>query len=378
MTPAKTIATEGASRQKIRVYEETVGGSRLIRVRWRENGKRLTRSWPYTSDNKATAKVFAKGLAEGREIRVTMTPLTLRELWDRYSEAEFPNLRAKSQKLYKEYFARWETMWGKDFVAANTTLSMVTEFRTALTKQGKAISTIRHSIETVKMVYTWGAMQKFVPVSDIALYKFKIGKDARKAPPAEYRTEEFQQILAQLDPAKATEWRAFVALAICGFQGVRQNSVLHLQWCDIGVNEITWRAKWDKVGREWKQPIREGTRLALGIAARWTNLDVHGPWVLPSGSSKNRGDCYTIGALYLALCGAEERAGIKHLKQRGAHGLRRMLAGDIATLTGDATLAMRSIGDTDMKQAPKYIQKRDDALEDAFRRLDTPEGATKP
>lgn len=374
MTPAKTIATEGASRQKIRVYTE----GDLIRVRWRENGKRMTRSWPFSAANKATAKAFAKGIAEGREIQSTRSPVTLRQLWEKFAEAEFPHLRPKSKKLYKEYFARWETMWGRDFLAERTTLLMVVEFRTALAKQGKAISTIRHSIETVKMVYAWGAMHKLILTSEIALYKFKIAKESRKAAPPEYSTEEADNILAQLDPNSATQWRAWVALTICRQQGVRQNSVLHLKWTDVTTTHITWRAEWDKNGKEWSQPLRDGTRKAIAIAALWTPTWYHCQWVLPSGYSRqNKEDPYTIGGLYLALRKAEARAGVKHLENRGGHGLRRLLAGDINEATGDPALAMMAIGD-DVRQAGRYIQKRDDRMREVFDQLDNPEEAAKP
>lgn len=361
--PPKTIATFGASRQKVRVF---VQGD-LVRVRYRNPGRK-TRSWPNTAENRAYAKAFAKAIVEGREARTTAAPATLRQLWEKFAEAEFPHLRPKSKKLYKEYFARWETMWGRDFIAERTTLLMVVEFRTALAKQGKAISTIRHSVETVKMVYAWGAMHKLIPTSEIALYKFKVAKEARKAPPPEYTDDEYRKILAKLDPSKGSQWRPWVALTICREQGVRQTSVLHLKWDDIDFDEatITWRAPWDKMGREWTQPMRSGTARALTIAALpRTNSN----YVLPSGSRKNKGSCYTIGALYLALRGAEERAGIKHLPQRGAHGLRRLLAGDINEATGDPALAMMAIGD-DVRQAGRYIQKRDDRMAEAFAQLD--------
>lgn len=364
MTPAKTIAVEGASRERIRVYQE----GDLIRVRWRENGKRMTRSWPFSAENKATAKAFAKGIAAGREAQSVTEPLTLRELWTRYSEAEFPNLRAKTQKLYAEYFSRWETMWGRDFIAENTTIDMAIQCRAALRKQGKAISTIRHSLETVKMVYAWGQVNELLDRNRLALFRWKRGKDTRAPAPPEYTNEEYEKLIAKLLPSKATEWRAWVALTICREQGVRQNSALHLKWDDVdgAAGVITWRAEWDKVGKEWTQPIRQATRTALEIARAHRE---ESPYVLPSGSKKNKGSCYTIGALYLALRGAETRAGIKHLPQRGAHGLRRLLAGDINEATGDPALAMMAIGD-DIKQASRYIQKRDNRMREVFEQLD--------
>jgi integrase len=371
----KLIAKFGPSRQTVRVFTE----GDLVRVRYRDPVRRV-KSWPNTKENRATAKAFAQGIAEGRETRPITDPLTLRQIWERFAEAEFPALRPKSKKLYKEYWLRWETMWGDEFIAERTTLDMANQFRAALTKQGKALSTIRHSLETVKMVYKWASKHELLERNKLALYEFKVPKESRVAPPPEYRTEDFRKILAKLDPNRATEWRAYVALSICGYQGVRQNSVLHLKWSDIDMigGYVRWAAEWDKTGKEWRQPLRRATDVALACAAMWRQKSGHdGVWVLPSGSSKNRGSCYTIGALYLALRGAEERAGIKHLKRRGAHGLRRMLAGDIAAMTKDPVLAMRSIGDTDMKQASKYLQKRDDALEDAFSRLDKPEEAAK-
>ena len=47
----------------------------------------------------------------------------------------------------------------------------------------------------------------------------------------------------------------------------------------------------------------------------------------------------------------------------------RLLAGDINELTGDPALAMMAIGD-DIKQASRYIQKRDDRVREAFDQLD--------
>lgn len=370
MTPPKTIATEGASRQKIRVYEETVGGSRLIRVRWRENGKRMTRSWPYTADNKATARIFAKGIAEGRNLQTSGKPLALRELWERYAEAEFPHLRPKSKKLYREYWNMWEIAWGREFMADLTTLDMANQFRATLTRQGMATSTIRHSLETVKMVYRWGKKHKLIPSNELAEFEFKIAKEDRKAPPAEYSDDEAEKILAKLDPKKGTQWRAWATLSICRLQGIRQTSALHLQWADIEGATITWRAPWDKNGKEWTQPIRRATYDVLAVVRAWqAKKGYTGPWVIQSGSKRNKGECYTIGALYQSLRGAETRAGVKHLDNRGGHGLRRLLAGDVNAATGDPALAMMSIGD-DVRQAHKYIQKRDDRVAGAFALLD--------
>jgi integrase len=366
----KRIATFGSSRAKVYV---TIEGEQ-VRVRWRVNGARKLKSYPNTQENRANAKAFAKGVAESRERPQQKAQLTLRTLWERYADAEFPHLRPNSQRLYREYYARWENAWLKDFPVEQTTLDMAHTFRKDLTKLGLATSTIRQTIRTVQMVYAWGERNELVTVNKLRLFRFKVGKDDRTESPAEYRDDDLVKILAALDPTKKEQWRAWVALAICGAQGVRQNAVLHLRWSDIDTEKgvITWRREWDKLGRDWAQPLRDLTRKAIEYAGYWAHeRDEIGEWVLPAGSSKNGAETYSIQSLWSALCKAEKRAGIPHMKGRGAHGLRRMLAGNVATLTGDAVLAMKSIGDTDVRMANRYLKNRPDEMTSVFERLDS-------
>lgn len=370
----KEIATYGASRQKVRVYLE----GDLIRVRWRVNGRRMTRSYPNSQANKANAKAFAKGLADERSRPRESVRLTIRSLWDKYAESEFPHLRERSKKLYREYYREWEIMWGADFPVESSTLEMMRQFRRELQVNRKLeSSTVRETIRKVQMVYRWGQRNELIEVNKIALYQFKQAKADRKESPAEYRGDEFTKILAQLDPESGFQWRAFVALAICGAQGVRQNAVLHLRWADVpealeSGGYIHWRAEWDKLGRDWKQPIRALTILALQVARahNLTRKDGPSPWVIPSAKKGRKGDVYTIQSLWSALKSAEARAGITHLEGRGGHGLRRMMAGDVAALTGDPMLAMNAIGDTDIRMAMRYVKKRDDRMAGVFHDLD--------
>ena len=150
--------------------------------------------------------------------------------------------------------------------------------------------------------------------------------------------------------------------------------MLHLRWEDVDLNRkaIRWRARWDKMGRDWSQPMREGTIKALAVAAE--KRVGENPWVLPSRTYRTGrviiGETYTAQSLWAALKSAEKRAGISHVSRRGAHGLRRLLAGDVQALTGDPILAMQAIGDTDVRQAERYIKKRDDRISAVFDDLD--------
>jgi integrase len=364
-----TIAEYGAKRAKIRVFTD----GDLARVQWRIRGRLKTESFPNTPAGRASAKAFAKGVADARIHPNAKERITIHELWNRFAEAEFPHLRAKTKVLYKEYFAKWEAIWTPDFIVEETTLTMMHEFRAALTKLGLKTNTVSRTIRTVKMVYAWGEANELIDRNRLHLYRFKVSRDERTESPAEYSADETEKILAALDPNSATQWRPWVALTLCANQGTRQNAVLHLQWADVdeALGVITWQPQWDKMGHDWTQPMRDATREAFRIAREWrAKNEYEGPWIIPAGSSKNANDVYTIQSLWSALKGAERRSGVEVKKGRGGHGLRRKVMGDVNAEMGDPALALLAIGDTDIRQANTYLKKRDERVKDSFKRLD--------
>lgn len=364
-----TIAEYGAKRAKVRVFTE----GELARVQWRVRGKLRTESYPNTPAGRATAKAFAKGVADERLRPNAKERIAVRELWNRFAEAEFPHFRARTKILYAEYFAKWLAIWGGDFVVEDTTLAMMHEFRAALSRLGLATNTVSRTIRTVKMVYAWAEANELIDRNRLHLYRFKVARDDRTESPAEYSAEETAKILGALDPKSATQWRPWVALTICANQGTRQNAVLHLQWADIDeeFGTLHWRPEWDKMGHDWTQPMREATKEALRAAREWREkMKYRGPWVLPAGSSKNANEVYTIQSLWAALKGAERHSGVAKLKGRGGHSFRRKVMGDVNAEMGDPALALLAIGDTDIRQANRYLKKRDERVKDSFERLD--------
>jgi hypothetical protein len=121
--------------------------------------------------------------------------------------------------------------------------------------------------------------------------------------------------------------------------------------------------------------MREPTRALLMVARDWhQRRELVTPWVFPPGSLKRakvHTDIYTPQSLWAALRRAEKRAGIEHHPRRASHELRRLLAGEVNELTGNAKLAMDAIGDRDIRQAQRYLRPRQDALKAAFDRLDS-------
>jgi integrase len=214
--------------------------------------------------------------------------------------------------------------------------------------------------------------------------------------PAEYRRAEVERILAAFSPQRSTEWRGWAALTIAAFQGARERAILHLSWNDVDWvrGRVTWRARFDKQGREWTQRMTLTAYSALLTARWWRQRDgERGPWVFYSPwATKKCGreepGVYGAQALWLALTKAEERAGVPHRPFRAVHGFRRGVAGDVARGSGDAWLGVQYIGDRDPDRIAEYVQEREDALDGAVTMLDRawavptperePETVTKP
>lgn len=367
----KTLKTYGPSRATVRVFTE----DDLVRVQWRESGRLLTKSWPNSPAGRVEAKAWAKGFAESRELRRVgaSARLTMRELWDRYKADEFPHLRDNTHRLYSDAWRKWEYMMGARTLAENATVKSLAAFRAELEDKHKlAINTVRMAVRAVKTVYAYGVRAELLSRNRLEAFRFKVAKEKRPKPVAEFSPTEFKKILGALDPAKAGQWRAYVALALCGFQGARQHAVLHLQWSDVDREggRIQWRAQWDKMGNDWEQPIRDGALRALDHAWRWrATLGYNGPWIIPAPRAKGD-EPYDKQSLWWNLRAASARAGVPVLRWRAAHGFRRMLSTDAYELTGDALLAMRIIGDTDVRQAERYIKSRDERVEKVFEALD--------
>jgi len=141
---------------------------------------------------------------------------------------------------------------------------------------------------------------------------------------------------------------------------------------DEELGTLHWQPQWDKMGHDWRQPMRDATREALRVAREWREKNEYdGPWIIPAGSSKNANSVYTIQSLWAALRSAQVRAGVELKPGRGGHGFRRTFAGDVNAETGDPALALLAIGDTDLRQANTYVQKRDERVKNAFDRLDS-------
>jgi len=386
MTQRKTLAHFGPARGGVRVLDDSNMG--YVVVQWYEKGQRRFKGWPRTTEGRQEAKAWAQGFAERRGQPAAPARLTLRQLWTRYLAAQF-HLRPRTRELYKEHWDRWELFLGKDFIAEDASKETIDRFRAALTAEKLAVGHQQRIIRDVKTVYAWA--DELLTRNRLAGYRFKVAKEAQPKRPAEYRRDDVQKILAQLSPQKSEEWRPWAALTIAAFQGARERAILHLTWGDIDFlkGRITWRARFDKQGREWVQPMTLAAYSALLTARDWRQRKGElGPWVFYSPwetkkCGREEPGVYGAQALWLALKKAEERAEVPRLPLRAVHGFRRGVAGDVARATGDPWLGVQYIGDRDPDRIAEYVQERGDELEGAANLLDqmwgqTPETVKEP
>ncbi len=366
----KRIGTFGKRGALVRVDEVLERGVKKYEVICGSKANRTQKSYPGTPAGKKEAEAYAEGyqLEMAKPKTVAAPPaLTTREMWLGYQEATFPALKVRSKQLYAENWRRWEQYFGRERLAESMTLADANGFRAELERVGLATKTIQSAIEQARAVYNWAERSEVIGRNRWHQFRFKVAKDRRTKPRAEYRQHEFLSIWRQFDPTDSDQWRPHVAIGLLGLYGMRQTATLRLQWSDVRADHIVFRAENDKQGEEHLMPMLPLTRELLAVAKAWRERNAYtGPWLFYPGQKTSKSDTYTIQSLWSALYKAEERAGIPSIKYRAGHGFRRGLVGDLLEAGNDMDLALKSIGDRDPRMAKHYAIKRDERIERAL------------
>jgi integrase len=367
----KTMKVFGQYGKTVRVWQE----DKAVRVQCRALG--VTRSFRGVGA-KAKAYGFAERLASGMEAKAE-TRLTLADLWDAYTtSADFTELRPRSRELYTASWKLFLEVVPPQTAADDVTVLTVEAVRRAWETTprpraagGLSINVMRKAIGNVKIAFAWAERVELIHRNRIRAFRFKVAKERRPQSPGEYTAEELQRILATLSFDRLDQRTALAVLTVIGYQGARENAALHLRWEDILWDEdvILWRSEWDKMGNEWDQPLRAATRAILGRLWDAAGQPATG-WVFPAKRKDSGSETYTAQSLAKALWTAEKRAGVPHRRNRGAHGFRRGLAGDLVDATGSAQMAMEAIGDRSVKMAETYVMRRRGRKAQAMKALD--------
>lgn len=360
----KTLARHGERGRTVRVLLDQTRDRTL--VQWYEQGKPRKRVFAASREGQAEAKSWAIGFSEELERKARGGPLTMRGLWDAYREVEYASKRPRTQQLYRERWMKWEDFIGKDTDPEAVAMQDIDRFVTRARAVGKSMNQARHVLNVARIVFNWGLSRKYLMATDFSLYRWKQAKDERPLEIGEHAPEEFDRILAVLDPEKPREWRIWALLMIAGSQGPRIRTARHLTWQDVQGDVIRWPAAMMKQGEDFLQPITADTRLALEQARAWRLKDKYtGPYVFYPGRKDNTQGVYTYQSAWLAFRKAEKRAGVSHIPFRAFHGLRRMAAGNVYDALKDPLAAAEWIGDRDVKQMRSYLKRRADRLEAA-------------
>lgn len=396
-TPRKTLLFLGArgADDRVRVLEDATADEVVVQYK-DGHGVPRRRVFPRTRQGRKDAQAWGKSYHEERGKGLSAKPETThRMLWKAYTESPaFTSRRTKTQQNYAERWRQWMHYRGERTLVDATTLLHVDQFYQARKLAGRSANQTRGIISVARIVYSWGLSRKLVTSNELALYRWTTAEGEEAQEPAEYTETEFLAILAQLPAQSHRHWRAHVALMLAGHQGMRANAVRHLRWSDVHPEEalFIWPAAYQKNRRDFSQPMTWDAVAALETARYWRERSGYdGPWVLYAGGGRkaigtpahgnarhgrkvrtaDQDEAYTYGALWLKLVAAEKAAAVPHQDRRALHGFRKMVSGNVADRTGDDRLGMQFIGDRDMKQAKKYLKRRDERMERAADSVET-------
>lgn len=369
MTPRKRLATTGPRGAMVRLFVSTKDGMQKYVVQWGPKGARQQESFPYSKEGKLEAEAFFKAFGDelARKPEQKTKP-TNRQLWTAYITSEGEHLRARSRQLYAGSWRTWEQFAGSEAIAEGTTVQRIAEFRKALEAQGLATASVYSIVCNVRVVFNWAERTELIEKNRWHLYLFKVAKEKRTKPRAEYRSDEFLRIWAALDPTRRGQWRAWGLVGLLGIYGNRQNELLNLQWSWLYGDQVRIPPEYVKTGDEGTLTLFPLSRQILDVARGWAEKDGYtGPFVFYPGRRHNQEPHYSIQSLTTALHDAEARAGVEQVRWRAGHGFRRGLVGDLVDQTGDVTLALQAIRDRDIRMAERYRVRRNDRIDDAVR-----------
>lgn len=375
----KKLAAYGSTGRTVRVFLE----GDLVRVQWREQGRRRTESWPDSRDNRVRARAFAEGVAQKLDDRGRVAePITLHQLWTAYYTAHVEGWRAATATNETNHWRQFTLLVGDTTLADRITAEVADElYRRLRARPAKAGTRgerprnpgqVAATFQAVRRVFAFGFERKLLAANPLAVWRPALSKDDRHQPrPDEHRPSEVTAIIAACDRRSSRHWRAWVAFTLCATLGRRQRAVLGLQWRDIDwtTRRVTWRAETDKLGREATVPLPRAAVHALRVARVWVARMAPGSrWVFPAVQARRGDRPWTYQAANAALHVAELAAGVPHRPYRALHGFRRSVVTSIHAATGDLELAGEYVGDKDVRTLRRsYLKTRPERLADAAR-----------
>lgn len=372
----KEYGTHGRS---VRVFIETFkdpARQELVRVEWREGGKRKTESLPNSKENRTRAKAFASGVAERLALKGTahFEKVTMLQLGERYLLAH-PTPETWRVKTRTTFLSRWKVILAfmtRERLIDTVTPETLDQLREAMGKQDYAINQVVNHVQLLKSMYRFARSRKYFAENPIADYVMKLSRDMRRLQVPEWTEEECARILFELSPRAKRHWRAYVAIVLDAATGGRSNALLNLEKRDIDLTArtIRWRPELDKLANDRPQPLARDAVRAIRIAYVWhRRIGYTGPFIIPGDKRRQKKQTverpYSYQSLNQTMKNAAIRAGVTWVDYRAMHGFRRMVLNNVLAMTGNLTRAGQFIGDTDMRTLTRsYVRVRAEELRD--------------
>jgi integrase len=362
-TRRKILAAFGVRGNRRAIVVRDPARQRVLVERY-VGGRPIRKTFELSREGERLAKLYAERWYVS-PTRRTSAPLTLRAMWDAFWEArcmtrpEDGGLRPRTTQLYRERWVRFELYAKPDTFAEDVTLHTLDGFWNTLLKAGTAPNQIRNIITAVKVVYRWAESRELITRNRPHLYRTPGGAQHRAKEIPEYTPAEYAAIQATCRPQDAKRWRFAALWAFMGGHGFRSAATLALEWKDVDLKRgtVTMIEERDKTHQRITRPLTWDAYSALLTAQHWrVRLGYTGPWVFFAGQARRDGP-WSYQAANQALMRAERAARVPHVRWRAFHGVRRMVAANVSSRTGDPALAMQWIGD-DVRQATRYIQER--------------------
>ena len=317
--------------------------ARLFQIEWRDNGRRLTRSLKHRDWRRAKrqADEFAAGYLGPelhRKAEAESEPLTLETLFDIYGEEVTPT---KVERV--RHRDRTATRMFLDFLGRDRrpeTLSQrdwdrfIRERRSGrVGPSGKPVSnrTIECDLKFLLAVLNWAVKSKDEQGRPLLeanpLRGLKTPKE--KNPTRVVLSDEEYRALLQV--SRRVDWRFQVALVLAHETGHRIGAIRQLRWSDIDFEErvVLWRAEHEKTGFEHRTPVT-AEAVAVLEEARQINPGNGDAPVLPAPWDPSTS--FSRARAYIWWNRAERLAGLKRMRGRGWHSLRRKFACDLMDL----------------------------------------------
>jgi integrase len=288
----------------VRVFDETVGGRRLVRVQWNES-----KGAPLSTESGRTRRRTSRRRRATRRASISVSPpaaapvadRTVRELAELHIAAFVESWAEKTLCGIPAPLVALRSVRRAQHAARLITEETLDEFRARMRVLKVVTNQRTETVKAVKQVFRWARHRKLIAENPIADYTIKRAKSEKIIEVPEWSPVDTTRLGAQLLAERASRssrhWRLEVAFFLASAQGPRINALLHLAWDDVNLSgetvrhpsaagvvlpprSVWWNPAFDKMDEERVQPLTRGAVRALRIARVWrARIGYAGRWV---------------------------------------------------------------------------------------------------